>query len=255
MIEYLWAFYALASALFTAGLLLVSEYYKQSNLGFLTVIRFVTILILLPFVFFVEWPKEPLFYAYVAIAFVLFPVADVFLFRATAQYGAGILSRFLPLTAVILFVIWLIFDNSTWQNYLAYPLQAIGIVGCLLAVVFCMSFLRFCEMSTAAFKVVLPALMIIPLGQVFIKLSFEQTELLSGALISLFAGSFVGLITNVVIYMVVPSVRHDVVVNKLTIKAGIICSIFSTLLIYTANLSFDLVPNPAYATAVSFTST
>ena len=134
--EYLWAFYALTSAFFIALMLSVSEYYKQSGIGFLIVLRSFTGLTLVPFAFFVEWPKEQLFYLYTGVAYLLFPIADILIFRVSAQQGAGVLSRFIPLTAIITFFIWLVVDPQTWQNYMTQPWYALGIVGCLCGIVF-----------------------------------------------------------------------------------------------------------------------
>ena len=252
--EYLWAFYALLSALFTALLLLISEHYKQSGIGFLAIIRLGTALTVLPFVLFVGWPTEPLFYAYGALAYIFFSMSDILIFRVSATHGAGVLSRFIPLTAIVSFVVWLALDGATRQHYLENPWLALGIVACLCAIVFCMSFLRACEVSVAAFKVILAALVLIPLGGICTKLAFDLTELSSAALVILFVGSFIGLLTYSALYKIIPSVKQSFVMDKTVVKAGIICSIFATLLIYTGNLSFDAVSNPAYATAVSFTS-
>jgi hypothetical protein len=254
MEQYLWAFYALASAFFVSLIMLFSERYNQSGIGFLAVIRLGSALTMLPFMFFVEWPKETLFYIYGALAYVLFSMSDVFIFRVSASYGAGVLSRWMPLTAIISFLIWLSIDDDTLKHYIENPLIALGIIASLCAIVFCMSCLRACEVSIAAFKVVLPALVLIPFGGVLTKLAFDLTELSSATLVILFVGSFFGLATYSVLYRFIPSVKQSFNMNAVTIKIGIICSLFSTLLIYTANLSFDLVSNPAYATAVSFTS-
>ncbi len=55
-------------------------------------------------------------------------------------------------------------------------------------------------------------------------------------------------------YVFIPSVKKNCVITKITVKAGVIASVFSTLLIYLSNVSTDFVSNPAYSTAVSFTS-
>jgi hypothetical protein len=152
------------------------------------------------------------------------------------------------------FVVWLGIDAATRQNYIDNPWLALAVVACLCAIVYCMSFLRACEVSVAAFKALSPALILIPLGGILTKLAFDLTDLSSASFVILFVGSFIGLMTYGALYAIIPSVKQSFVMNKLVIKAGIICSVFSTLLIYTGNLSFDLVSNPAYATAVSFTS-
>ena len=105
-----------------------------------------------------------------------------------------------------------------------------------------------------AFKTLLPIFLLMPLGGVLQKLALDKTELSSGPLINLFFGSFIAVVTYVALCAVVPNVRRNLEINFVTVKVGIICSIFSTILIYTANLSYDLVANPAYATAVSFSS-
>ena len=160
----------------------------------------------------------------------------------------------MPLTVIISFLLWLAIDGDTLKHYIENPLIALGIIASLCAIVLCMSCLRACKISTAAFKVVLPALIFIPFGGVLTKLAFDLTELSSAALVILFVGSFFGLATYGALYRFIPSVKQSFNMGAVTIKIGVICSFFSTLLIYTANLSFDLVPNPAYATAVSFTS-
>ena len=251
---YLWAVYALGSALAWAIMLTVSEYYKQSGVGFVAVIRSCTALTLLPFVFFVEWPTEPLFYIYGAIPYLMFAYADILLFHVNAKYGAGVITRFLPLTAIIAFLIWLVVDSDTVQSYLESPIVAIGVFGCLLGVVASMSFIRKCSVNVAAFKILLPALILMPIGGTFVKLAFDQTDLTSGPLIALFIGSLVAISTYGLLYLVIPSVKQNCVMTKITVKAGMIASVFSTLLIYFFNVSADLVSNPAYSTSVSFTS-
>ena len=251
---YLWAVYALGSALAMALMFIVSEHYKQSGVGFLAIARSGTVLTLLPFVFLVEWPTEAMFYIYSIPPFILFAYMDTLLFKVGVKYGAGIITRFLPLTAIISFFIWLIVDIETLSNYREHPFIALSLFGCLLGIVASMSFLRKCEVSMAALKTLAPALILMPIGGVFLKLGFDATDSSSASLINLFVGSFVGVATYGLLYRVLPSVKLNYTMSKLTVKAGIISSIFSTLLIYFANVASDLVSNPAYATAVSFTS-
>ncbi len=254
MVEYLWAFYALGSALACAFMFLASEYFKQGGIGYLMIIRGGTALTLLPFVLFAEFPVEPLFYLYGAIAYIMFPIADIMLFSVNLKYGSGVLTRFLPLTAIITFFIWLLLDIETVKDFVDKPVLAAGIMLCLVGIVYCASSLRKCEVSTKAFKTLLPALFLLPVGGIFIKLAMDQTELSSAALVNLFIGSFIGVITYGILYKFSKAVRSDFVMSKVTVKAGIIASIFSTLLIYLATVAFDLSSNPAYVTAVSFTS-
>ena len=254
MDNYLWAIYALISALSMALMFLASEYYKQSGVGFLMIARSLTATVLLPFVFFVDWPTEPLFYLYGAIPFILFPIADILLFRISAQYGAGIITRFMPLTAILIFFIWLVIDRDTWQSYINNPFIAIAIILCLGAIIFCASFLRSCQVSRTAFKIFLPALFLASIATLAGKLAMDATEATSASLVNLFVGSFIGIAVYGVLYKIIPSVKAGFSMTQATVKAGIISGIFSTLLIYFANLSYDLVSNPAYTTAVSFSS-
>ncbi len=254
MSEYLWAIYALIATLSGAAMFLTSEYFKQGGIGFLTIIRILTALYMVPFILVHPWPEDPRFYIGIGIAILCVPYMDILFFRLSVKHGAGLLSRLNPLVTITVFFTWLILDPELVRDYINTPFKTLGILGCLTLIAVSAAFLRQCSVTKEGFRDILPALLLSVVCAVSIKYGFDHADHYSATYVNLFLLSVLIIPLYFGIRMVDKQVAKEFVLTKKTYIAAAVASVFSALLIVFYNMSVDLVENPSYVNAISLTS-
>lgn len=101
----MWVIFAIASAFFHACIYLVNERLKVKALHLTFWLRSIAILALLPVIFFLPVPEDPMFYGYTALTALLFCYFDLMAFGLIGKNGAGVVSRVEPLTVGATFII------------------------------------------------------------------------------------------------------------------------------------------------------
>lgn len=254
MSEYGWALYALIGTLGGVAMFLTSEYFKEGGIGFLTVIRVLSALSMLPFIWHAPWPSDPVFYYASAGAIILIPVIDIMFFRLSVSHGAGLLSRIIPVSTGLVFIAWLIIDGSLLLDYLQNPTRGAGITLSLIAIIFFAFQLRKCKLSLDAFRAIFPAIIAHSVVAICIKYAFDHAPDASAAFIFLFLLSVCIIPLYFIIMAFDRKVRAEFSLSKNTIKAGVIAAIGSIIMIVATNMSVDIVENPSYTSAISLTS-
>lgn len=172
-----WAAFSVLAAVFSAAMFLVNQYLKQPGHVLIFWSRVIVLAVMSPFILHLPWPKSPLFYMIVFLSVLFGTFADIRLVNVSARYGGGVVSRLQPLIVVISFFLWFLFDPGLLEKYLAHPLQTTGIVAALLAIVYFSSRLKKCEITTAAFLLMLPALLGYSLTTVLNKYAMHQGDM------------------------------------------------------------------------------
>jgi hypothetical protein len=175
-----WIIFAIGFSVFQGLSYLVAEYYPGRMLNLLFWIRLLTFLILLPVVFILPWPEDPVFYVAVTACSVLFACADLILYGLTQKNGAGVVARVEPLSSWVLFFLWAAVAPSLLWNYLQNPLQLAGLIFSLTACVYFTLRLRHCTITWSVIKEILPAILLGVFATVLSKTAMIHSELHSG---------------------------------------------------------------------------
>lgn len=153
-----WAWFSFISAVFSAGFYLVNQYWRMPGDLLVFTMRVMVVLLMTPFVIALDWPQDPRFYATVAVTVFVGTSADVRTFNASAKFGAGMVSRLMPVTVLIAFFLWFAVRPSLFFEYIASPLLTFGILVSLAACVYFSMRLNRCEVSRSAMVFMTPAL-------------------------------------------------------------------------------------------------
>lgn len=153
-----WAWFSLISAVFSAGFYLVNQYWRMPGDLLVFTMRIMIVALMTPFVAHLNWPDDPRFYATVLATVIVGTSSDVRTFNASAKFGAGMVSRLMPVTVLIAFFLWFAIRPALLFEYLAKPWLTLGIFVSLGACVYFSMRLNKCEVSRSAMTFMAPAL-------------------------------------------------------------------------------------------------
>lgn len=177
-----WIIFAIISALAGAGISLSSEYFNVRSLHFSFWMRFFAMLAILPFVLFIDWPEDPLYYVFVLITACIFAYFDLIYFGMAARSGAGVITRIDPFIVMVTFVLWCVFSPVTVAEYIHQPVRAAGIVASLAGSVYFGLRLRKCEVSTEVLRRMALPILLGALGIILAKMAMQRSGYHAGVL-------------------------------------------------------------------------
>lgn len=153
-----WAWFSLVSAIFSAGFYLVNQYWRMPGDLLVFTMRIMIVAMMTPFMSALVWPQSPLFYLAVVVTVAVGTSSDVRTFNASARFGAGMVSRLMPVTVLVAFFLWFAVRPLLLFEYLGRPALTCGIIVSLVACVYFAMRLNRCEVSRSAMIFMAPAL-------------------------------------------------------------------------------------------------
>lgn len=245
-----WVIMAFFASLFNAAWRLVSEYFKVDNKALIFWRGAFPALYASPILFFIPWPKDPLFYVFVISVACIVTFTDVILFDITKKYGAGVPSRLQPLGILLSFIAWFLIDTNQIDLYLEKPVITVGIITSLLMIVFTTTRLRRCTISKEVFIQMVPVIIATSAAGILIKMGLAHAEssnqavgyyiLVQGTAIAIF----------VAIRESIKRRRLNRILDKDVLKAGFVIGLLTPCSVFCAAHAFIAADNPAYVSAV-----
>ncbi len=250
-----WWIPAIFTSLFQACYHTANQFYKLDG----TVAAFwrglLCFIILAPTIFFLPFPKEPLFYISTFIASVLGVYIDIRILDAAKDFGGGIITRILSLAPIITFFVWFGFKPGLIATYFSQPLLSLGLLSIIVLVILVLLRLRTCEYNRKALLSLFPVLICIGVAPLFNKNAMDHSPVLSGVLyyiwlqggiIALF--SFITMILRGEVSNI--SMGFSLVFQKQNLYYGTIIALFALFLLGTKSFAFSLVEHPVYVSIV-----
>lgn len=257
-----WALLGLAASLPNALVPLVQERLKTPSLPLVVGNKLFLVLIGAPILYFVGLPSAPLFYVYTALSAVLFAVNDLVYFRVVAQFGAGVVSRLLPISVIFTFFIWFAFDPDLLSKYLSQPWRSAATLAVICFAAYCAMRLRHCQVSWQAIKALWYVLFAATFGPILTKLALAELPAEPGGPLALLAHGVVTYIVFQALGMVLLlsawwAIRRPlpfaVLREPRTVMASLILALLACAIFGLKNLAFAVADNPAYVTTLLFT--
>lgn len=250
-----WALFSLIAAVFSMGFYLVNQYLKQPGDLLVFFMRILIVIVLTPFVLHMQLPGDPAFYRLVIVTALLSVTSDIRTLNASSFYGAGVVSRLMPVTVWASFIIWLIMRPEMVDSYFQKPWHAAGIVASMLACVYFASRLRHEEVTRSAMKMMMLPLIGYTLVTIFSKMAMEH-----GIVANRFAGAAIGYmyvqsLTAVILlgpYILWKRRGHiNIRLNRMTVLASLIaCFVWISHMVYK-NFAIAYTPHPSYQAAIN----
>lgn len=246
----LWLVAALITSFSRAGMRLSNQYFQLQGIQLVITTKLLLALCIVPILFFIPWPSQPLFYLYLVIQAPFIVYQDIKVFDLTAQHGAGVVTRIEPLNMVLTFFVWLAITPALFASHLHDPSIFLGVVATLLFIVFCSIHIRNCPINMAVLKQMLPLIFISTIVTILAKLSIDQAEHDSAIFILIFIQSIFILILGLFSNQKMKTITIEELFDRTKIWFCIIVTLIMSISAFGRIYAFRYVDNPAYVSAI-----
>ena len=251
--DLVWVPMGLWAAMMTALLLVVTEHFKFPSAQYLGLLRVISFLFLLPGACLLPWPQTATFYIATGAGIALISIMDIFMITASVKNGAGVTSRILPLSVFATFFLWTAISPMLWVEYTNNLLKTGGIVFSITLAGLCTLRLRQCEMSRAAMKVLIPAVIMSAVVSVCAKIAVDSSPE-TGAYYWAFLQTVVLSPFYFLIIRAMPQRFESVKITRAFWLAAGIGAFASVTHILLKIKAYNFVENPAYVLILLLTS-
>lgn len=250
MIIPMWALFGLATAFFSAAMMLMQEHYKVNGYALPFWIKVACVLVSIPFMLMNGIPTHPMFYFYLGLSAVLYAISDVVFFSAIPKTSAGSVSRLVPSAGVIGFLLWFIIDPELFFKYMQSPLIAalIFITLCLFA--FFAFRLKKCNVSMQTLRDIWFVIFAATAGPILTKMITYYADM-EQARYAYICFQALMMMTLWLVYMYLRRpVPFSVFFARGTWQKGLIIGVVASGMLLTKFTSYYYVDNPAYIPAM-----
>lgn len=250
MIIPMWALFGLATAFFSAAMMLMQEHYKVNGYALPFWIKVACVLVSVPFMLMNGIPVHPMFYFYLALSAVLYAISDVVFFSAIPKTSAGSVSRLVPSAGVIGFLLWFMIDPELFFKYMESPFISAGIFITLCLFAFFAFKLKKCTVSMQTLRDIWFVIFAATTGPILTKMItyYADMEQARYAYIC-FQALMMMALWLVYMYLRRP-VPFSVFFARGTWQKGLIIGVVAACMLLTKFTSYYYVDNPAYIPAM-----
>ncbi len=248
----LWIFFALVCAIASAGVLIFPERLKCDGFALAFWNKVTAFVLMVPLVIYTGLPYQWEFYALVATQAMLWVISDVIFFRALPEVGAGVVSRLLPMTVVITFVLWFLFDHELLKTYLDSPEQSILVLGTLCLFVYFAMRLKKDPITWSAVRRIWFVLFAAVIGPLMYKMVTQHTNIEQGPFAFVMFESLVMVTAWSVFYVVKNPIPKTVLFSHAALKAGAIVGTVMCVMSLSKFAAMHYVDNPGLVPAIKY---
>lgn len=248
----LWAVFALVCAASSALVLIIPERARCDGFALAFWNKAAALVFMIPLVLVQGVPDQPLFYALVAAQAMLWVVSDVIFFRALPKVGAGVISRILPVSVIVTFVLWFFFDHALLREYLSAPWRSLGVCAALCGAVYFAMRLKKDPVSWQAIRMIWFVLFAAVVGPLMYKLVTRYATIEQGPFAFVLFESFVMITIWSVFYVVKKPIPAAVLFSKESLRAGAMVGAAMTMVSLSKFAAVHYVDNPGLVPAVKY---
>lgn len=248
----LWAIFALICAASSALVLIIPEKVKCDGFALAFWNKVAAFFFMIPLVVHMGLPSQWEFYALVAAQACLWVISDVIFFRALPVVGAGVISRLLPSTVIVTFVLWFLFDPALLEDYLDQPALSAIVAAALCGSVYFATRLKRDPVSWQAVRMIWFVLFAAVVGPLMYKAVTKYVSIEQGAFAFVLFESFVMVSIWSVFYAVKRPVPKEVLFSKESLRGGIMVGAAMCLVSLSKFAAMHSVDNPGLVPAVKY---
>lgn len=245
-----WAIFGIFHSIFRAIFAEVNRVFKVDSWQLSFWHACVAVIILLPFVAFMDWPADVNFYLAAVLVALILSVGIVIQLNLSSEKKGRVSSIAIPLEAISAALIWIMVMPYMIPYYADDPIMTVSVISAFALASVALFFLRATDFTWQAFFVVAPVGITYAVAGVVTKMVIPEAQIVPAAL------SFVLInyvIMTIVIGMVLLAKRKaDAgLYDKRMIKAGALTGVFSTMAYLTFVVSVVYAPNPGYTSILA----
>lgn len=257
-----WWLSAILFSFFIAGVMLVNQQYKINPIVLMVWRGLGTAFFMLPFMFMLPAPETLKFYTYAGFLGIIIGYFDNRIFAASSKYGAGGVSRLLPSSLAISFILWLFIEPHYLIELSSQPLRMIGIIICLIGIITSLNLMRKDNLSRDLLYFLLPTIIAAAVVDTINKLTMKELTEIGMIVYYIFVLSFVSGSINLFVLLKISgnkfnlptSVKERVslVFEPNTVKGGVLIILTVTFAMFAKGYSMAHAGSPAYVAAIGF---
>jgi hypothetical protein len=252
-----WVGLSIGSAVTAAIMPIMHERIRAERLSMLFWLRMVMLIVALPVLCFVGWPTDPTFYVATMVTAFIWAYADLSSFRATEEFGAGAITRLIPLNVIVTFFMWIVVEPNVLHSYFDNPVKGIGVLISIAGAVFFAMRLQRHPVSRHAIRALGPVILMSGMGVVFAKIALDSVG--AGSLHSgVFGYMVVQAFFMILIFGALEAVWHPVpravFTGSVAMQTGLIMGLISVAHLIFKSYAYQMVSNPAYVSVVILTT-
>jgi hypothetical protein len=252
-----WVGLSSGSALTAAIMPIMHQKLQAERLSMLFWLRLFMLLITLPILCFLGWPTDPTFYVATFVTAFIWAYADLSSFRATEEFGAGSITRLIPLNVIVTFFMWIVIKPDVLHGYMDEPLRAAGIFLAMLGAVFFAMRLQDHAVSRHAIRALGPVILMSGMGVVFAKIALDSTGAASASS-AVFGYMAVQAFFMILVFGALETfwqpVPRAVFTGRVAMQTGFLMGLNTIVHMAFKGYAYQLVDNPAYVSAVILTT-
>lgn len=247
-----WVWFGLGASAASAGVMLVQEWMKASGFALAFWAKATCFLVMLPFVLYHGLPDNPYFYALMAGQAALWAISDVVFFSTISKVGAGVVSRLLPASVILTFILWFVVDPALFEKYAAKPGLFAAIFGVIILSAYCAVRLKRCAISWHGARLLWFVFFASVVGPIATKLITREVEIERGPYAMVFVEAAMMMTFWLGFYAWKKPVEWPVFMGFHAMKAGLFTGLCMAAMVVLNIHAIYGVDNPAYLTAVKF---
>jgi hypothetical protein len=246
------ACFALLCAASSALVLLIPEKVKCDGFALAFWNKVAAFVFMIPLVIYFGLPSQWEFYALVAAQACLWVVSDVIFFRALPKVGAGVVSRILPVSVILTFILWFFFDPALLKTYTAQPVLSGIVCAALLGSVYFATRLKKDPVSWRAVRMIWFVLFAAVIGPLMYKMVTQHTTIEQGPFAFVLFESFVMVSIWSVFYAMRKPIPASVLFSKESLRGGAMVGAAMSVVSLSKFAAIYYVDNPGLVPAVKY---
>lgn len=252
-----WVGLSVGSAVTAAIMPIMHEKVRAERLSMLFWLRMVMLVIAFPVLCFVGWPGDATFYVATMVTAFIWAYADLSSFRATEEFGAGPITRLIPLNVIVTYFMWIVVDPDVLHGYIDNPVQGLGIFASMVAAVFFAMRLQRHPVSRHAIRALGPVILMSGMGVVFAKIALDHVGYASNHS-GVFGYMAIQAFFMILIFGALEAVWHPVpravFTGRVAVQAGLLMGLNSVAHLIFKSYAYQMVANPAYVSVIILTT-
>lgn len=248
----LWAVFGAWSAILSTALLLLQDRLKADGFALAIWVKVTAVLVTLPFIIVHGLPHNPLFFVMLGIGAVMYTISDVVFFRAVAKVGAGPVSRILPCSVILSFLLWFLVQPSLLDKYLASPMPSALILIVLCIWAYCATHLKKCAVTMQAVRALWFTLFAATVGPILAKTITGYADIGQGPYSYVFCEGIMMITIWGGYYLLRRPIPINVLFSRHSCTSGMIVGCVSAMMVISNITAYYYIDNPAYVPAIRY---
>ncbi len=248
----IWAVFALICAGMSALVLIIPERRQVDGFALAFWNKAAALIFMIPLVLYAGLPGQWEFYALVAAQAMLWVVSDVIFFRALPVVGAGVVSRILPVSVILTFCLWFLFDHALFVQFLGTPVRSALICVALCGSVYFATRLKKDPVSWQAVRLIWFVLLAAVVGPLMYKLVTKYTNIEQGPFAFVMFEAIVMISIWSIYYAIKRPIPASVLFSRESLKAGAMVGVAMSLVSLSKFAAMHYVDNPGLVPAVKY---